>query len=570
MLKSGCSAREITGLANGLELIFHVSLFPDTIMTNTHFDYIVIGSGFGGSVSAMRLAEKGYRVLVVEKGKRWKSQDFPKSNWNLKKYLWLPALRWFGFLRLSFFKEVFILSGVGVGGGSLVYANTHMMPPDAFFNNPVWAGLKDWKNVLAPYYKTARFMLGSEKYKKENAEDIVLKEIAEEMGRGHTYGRVDHVGVYLGDPKKEVDPYFKGLGPKRKGCIECAGCMVGCRYEAKNTLDKNYLWFAENLFGATVLAETETIRIEVQEDHIYKIRTRTSTGLKKNLQIFTANGIVVSGGVLGTLDLLLKQKHVHNTLPNLSDKLGHNLLTNSEMLSGVVAADRKLNHGLAISTVFNPDEHTHIELCKFPDKSGAMIRLATMAAGNGNPLVRTLKMLGNIITHPIDFLRSVFQRNTAKNSVIFLIMQSLPNAMRMKLKRGLFGHSLSFKNDSGEKVPSYIPIGQEVLYKYAAKVNGVPQNAFSEVVFGLASTAHILGGCPMGKTKEEGVVNEKFEAHGYKNFYILDGSIVPCNLGVNPSLTITALSEYAMSHIPVKPGTTDKTLNERLDDIKIN
>jgi cholesterol oxidase len=539
-------------------------------MTNRHFDYIVIGSGFGGSVSAMRLAEKGYRVLVVEKGKRWKSQDFPKSNWNLKKYLWLPALRWFGFLRLSFFKEVFILSGVGVGGGSLVYANTHMMPPDAFFNNPVWSGIKDWKSILAPHYEAARFMLGSEKYKKENAEDIVLKEIAEEMGRGHTYGRVDHVGVYLGDPKKEVDPYFKGLGPKRKGCIECAGCMVGCRYEAKNTLDKNYLWFAENLFGATVLAETETIRIEVQEDQIYKIQTRTSTGLGKNTQTFTANGIVVSGGVLGTLDLLLKQKHVHNTLPNLSDKLGHNLLTNSEMLSGVVAADRKLNHGLAISTVFNPDEHTHIELCKFPDKSGAMIRLATMAAGNGNPLVRTLKMLGNIITHPIDFLRSVFQRNTAKNSLIFLIMQSLPNAMRMKLKRGLFGYSLSFKNDSGEKVPSYIPIGQEVLYKYAAKVNGVPQNAFSEVVFGLASTAHILGGCPMGKTKEEGVVNEKFEAHGYKNFLILDGSIVPCNLGVNPSLTITALSEYAMSHIPVKPGTTDKTLNERLDDIKIN
>jgi cholesterol oxidase len=537
-------------------------------MTNKHFDYIVIGSGFGGSVSAMRLAEKGYRVLVVEKGKRWKSQDFPKSNWNLKKYLWLPALRWFGFLRLSFFKEVFILSGVGVGGGSLVYANTHMMPPDAFFNNPIWSGIKDWKSILASHYETARFMLGSEKYKKENAEDLVLREIAEEMGRGNTYGRVDHVGVYLGDPKKEIDPYFKGLGPKRKGCIECAGCMVGCRYEAKNTLDKNYLWFAENLFGATVLAETETIRIEVQDDQTYKIQTQTSTGFRKSLQTFTANGIVVSGGVLGTLDLLLKQKHVYKTLPALSDKLGHNLLTNSEMLSGIVAADRKLNHGLAISTVFNPDEHTHIELCKFPDKSGAMIRLATMAAGNGNPFVRTLKMLGNIITHPIDFLRSVFQRNVAKNSVIFLIMQSLPNAMRMKLKRGLFGHSLSFKNDSGEKVPSYIPIGQEVLYKYAAKVNGVPQNAFSEVVFGLASTAHILGGCPMGKTKDEGVINEKFEVHGYKNFYILDGSIVPCNLGVNPSLTITALSEYAMSHIPVKPGTTSKTLNERLDDIK--
>jgi cholesterol oxidase len=536
-------------------------------MINNHFDYVIIGSGFGGSVSALRLAEKGYKVLVIEKGKRWSSKDFPKSNWNLKKYLWLPAFRWFGFLRLSFFKEVFILSGVGVGGGSLVYANTHMMPPDAFFTNPVWSRLKDWKNILEPFYAKARFMLGSERYEKENAEDLVLKEVAEEMGRGHTYGRVDHVGVYLGDPKKETDPYFKGLGPKRKGCIECAGCMVGCRYESKNTLDKNYLWFAENLFDATILAETETTQIEVLPDQAYKITTRSATGFgKSEKQTFTSNGIVVSGGVLGTLDLLMKQKYVYKTLPLLSDRLGHNLLTNSEMLSGVAAADRKLNNGLAISTVFNPDEHTHIELCKYSNKSGAMNKLAVMAAGNGSPFVRTLKMLGNCMLHPYDFIRSLFQRDSAQTSVIFLIMQSLPNAMRMKLKRGLFGHSLSIKNDSGEKVPSYIPIGQEVLYKYAAKVKGVPQNAFSEVVFGLASTAHILGGCPMGQTKEEGVVNDRFEVFGYKNFHILDGSIVPGNLGVNPSLTITALSEYAMSYIPPKPGTSVTTLDERLHD----
>jgi cholesterol oxidase len=538
-------------------------------VTNTSFDYIVIGSGFGGSVSAMRLAEKGYKVLVIEKGKRWKATDFPKSNWNLKKYLWLPALRWFGFLRLSFFKEVFILSGVGVGGGSLVYANTHMMPPDTFFLHPVWAGMKDWKSILAPFYEKARFMLGSEKYRKENAEDLVLKQVAEEMGRGHTYGRVDHVGVYLGDPNKEVDPYFMGLGPKRKGCIECAGCMVGCRHEAKNTLDKNYLWFAENLFNATVMAETETTRIEVLSDHTYKIHTQSSTAFgRKRKQVFTATGLVVSGGVLGSLDLLLKQKYVHKTLPLLSDRLGHNLLTNSEMLSGVVAADRKLNHGLAISTVFNPDVHTHIELCKYPNRSGAMNKLAVMAAGSGSPLVRILKMMGNCIMHPWDFLRSFFQRDSAQTSVIFLIMQSLPNAMRMKIRRGLFGHRLSFRNDSGERVPSFIPIGQEVLYNYAAKVKGVPQNAFSEVVFGLASTAHILGGCPMGKTREEGVVNDRFEVHGYTNFYILDGSIVPCNLGVNPSLTITALSEYAMSLIPAKPGSAIETLDERMNRAK--
>jgi cholesterol oxidase len=272
----------------------------------------------------------------------------------------------------------------------------------------------------------------------------------------------------------------------------------------------------------------------------------------------------VSAGVLGTLDLLLRQKHLYKTLPGMSDKLGENVLTNSEMLSGVVAADRKLNHGLAISTVFNPDEHTHIELCKFPNGSGAMLRLAVMAAGNGNPFIRTLKMLGNTLTHPLKFLRAVFQKDTARNSVIFLIMQSLPNAMTMKIKKGLFGRSLSFINDSGTPVPSYIPAGQDVLYRYASKVKGVPQNAFTEVAFGMASTAHILGGCPMGTTREEGVVDDRFQVHGYQNFYILDGSIVPCNLGVNPSLTITALAEYAMSFVPVHPGLKNKSLAEMM------
>lgn len=534
-------------------------------MENNQYDYIVIGSGFGGSVSAMRLAEKGYRVLIIEKGKRWTDRDFPNSNWKLKKYLWLPFLRWFGFLKLDFFKEVFVLSGVGVGGGSLVYANTHMMPPDAFFNNPVWSTLKDWRTVLAPYYEKARFMLGSERYEKENAEDVILKDVATDMKRAHTYSRVDSVGVYLGDPAKETDPYFKGLGPLRKGCIECAGCMVGCRYNAKNTLDKNYLWFAEKLFGATIIAETEVVKIAVHSDSTYRIETKASTptGKSKNAT-FTCNGVVVSGGVLGTLTLLLKQKYQYKTLPALSGKLGENVLTNSEMLSGVVAADRKLNHGLAISTVFNPDDHTHIELVKFPDKSGAMTRLAVTAAGNGRPIVRIIRMFGNMIAHPVDFLRSVFQKNVARNSVIFLIMQSLPNAMRMRLQKGLFGYRLAFCNDNTQKVPSYIPIGQEVLYRYAAKVKGVPQNAFSEVFFGLASTAHILGGCPIGRTIEEGVVNDRFEVFGYKNFYILDGSIVPCNLGVNPSLTITALSEYAMSLIPNKPGAPVKILDEHL------
>ena len=523
------------------------------------FDYIVIGSGFGGSVSAMRLSEKGYKVLVIEKGKRWRNEDYPKSNWNMAKYLWMPLVKCFGIQKLTFFKQVFIISGVGVGGGSLVYANTHMMPKESFYTNKIWADIKDWKSTLQPYYETAKYMLGSTKYDREYEEDRILKEVATDMGRGHTYGHVDYVGVYTGKPGVETDPYFKGLGPLRKGCTECAACMVGCRENAKNTLDKNYLWFAENMFGTQILAETLVTKVEHINDE-YLIHTESSTSwFSKNKKVYRSKGLVMSGGVLGTMDLLLKMKYETKTL-DLSDQLGRNILTNSEMLSGIVAADRKLNHGIAINSIFDPDENTHIELCKFPDGSGAMQKLGVMAASNGSAPVRTAKMIGNMITHPIQFLRTIFDSNIAKSSVIFLIMQELENSMSMIWSGG----KMKMQNESGQKVPSYIPIGQEALYRYAEKVNGVPQNAFSEIMFSLASTAHILGGCPMGKTKKEGVVDENFKVHGYENFYILDGSIMPCNLGVNPSLTITALSEYAMDQIHTHINSSTQTLSNRI------
>lgn len=534
-------------------------------MQQQEFDYIVIGSGFGGSVSAMRLAEKGYSVLVIEKGKRWKATDFPETDWNLPKYLWLPILRWFGFQKLTFFKEVFVLSGVGVGGGSLVYANTHMMPKENFYTNPIWSHFKDWKTVLAPYYKKAKFMLGTTQYEKDNAEDLVLKEVAKDMGYENTYKSVDGVGVYLGDTEKATDPYFKGLGPKRKGCIECAACMTGCRYDAKNTLDKNYLWLAENTFGAKIEAETIVTKIE-NINREYIIHTESSTSFfNKNKRVFKSKGLVVSGGVLGTMDLLLKQKYEHKTLANLSDKLGENILTNSEMLSGVGGANVKLNNGLAISRVFSPDENTQIEVCKFGDGSGALMHLGTLAVGNGTPAVRTAKMVGQIIKHPLTYFKLLFTKAPAKNSVIFLIMQTLENSMRIKLKQGIFGKSISMVNDSNQRVPTFIPIGQEALMRYAEKVNGVPMNAVTEITMGLASTAHILGGCPMGKTKEEGVVDEFFRVHGYDNFYVLDGSIMPCNLGVNPSLTITTFAEYAMDNIPAKPNTNVQNLETLLE-----
>lgn len=528
------------------------------------YDHIIIGSGFGGSVSAMRLSEKGYKVAVLEKGKRYRQHDFPKTNWNVRKYLWVPIIKCFGFMKLTFFKNVFILSGVGVGGGSLVYANTHFIPPDAFFKNKAWSHIRDWKTTLMPYYQKAKFMLGTTKYPYIYPEDEVLKEVAKDMGRPESFDTVE-VGVYFGDTQKPTDPYFKGLGPERSGCTECAGCMVGCRYNAKNTLDKNYLYFAEKN-GAEVFAETLVTRIEFNDaEQLYYIHTESSTswfGTKKRL--FKSKGLVVSGGVLGTMDLLLKQKYESKTMTRLSDTLGKNLRTNSETLCGVLDGNQKLNNGVAISSVFNPDDDTHVEIVKFPDKSGALARLGTLATGEGEPLIRTAKLIGNIITQPIKFLRSIFSTNLPHNSIIFLVMQNLDNSMRMVWKKGLFGGGMKIANDGEEQVPAYIDIGQKVMERYAEKVDGVAMNALTEIMFNMSSTAHILGGCPMGLTPEEGVVNDKFEVHGYPNMYILDGSIIPCNLGVNPSLSITALSEYAMAQIPTKEGNTVKTLEEQM------
>ena len=526
------------------------------------WDYIVIGSGFGGSVSAMRLAEKGYSVLVIEKGKRFSASDFPRSNWNIRKFLWLPSLRLFGFQRIDMFKEVGILSGVGVGGGSLVYANTHMFPPDAFFKNKAWAHFRDWKKTLSPFYKKAKFMLGSAPYEKEHYEDKVLHEIAKDMGKESSYMPVNSVGIYQGDTENYVDPYFNGIGPLRKGCIECAGCMVGCRHDAKNTLDKNYLYFAEK-FGSHVLAETEVRRIEY-ENGLYQVTTRSSTAfIKTRKTTYQSRGLVVAAGVLGTLRLLFRQKVNNGTLSRISDKLGHNLRTNSESLCGVTNAKQKLNHGIAISRVFNPDENTHIELCKYPNKSGFMKTLMTLATGDGSGPMRTLKLLANLLTSPLKLARFIFKQDFANNSLYLLVMQTLDNAMIMRWKKGIFSR-LKIDNSGQNRVPAYIGIGQEVMHRYAEKTGGIAINATAEVVMNMSSTAHILGGCPMGRDAAEGVVDDKFAVHGYENFYILDGSIIPCNLGVNPSFTITALTEYAMSKIPRKKGSGQKTLDELL------
>lgn len=526
------------------------------------WDYVVIGSGFGGSVSAMRLAEKGYKVLVIEKGKKWNANDFPKSNWNVKKFLWLPALRFFGFQQLSFFKKVFVLSGVGFGGGSLVYANTHMIPEKKVFQDSAWSAKIHWEKDFFPFYKLAQKMLGTTPYPKEEVEDRYLKEVAKDLGQEQTFQQVP-VGVYFGDTEIEKDPYFKGLGPLRKGCTLCAGCMVGCRFHAKNTLDKNYLYFAE-YYGAKFLLEQKVYKIEFDDNtQTYTIFTKGTVNAKKVYQIKT-KGVIFSAGVLGTMELLLSQKYYYKTLPKLSDRLGEQIRTNSEMIAGVACTEKKVNNGVAITSVFNADENTHIEVVKYPNGSGLMGRLGVLATGNGTPLVRTMKLLGNIMTKPIAFFKTFFNFTGASNTVILLIMQSLDSSLKMKWKKSFWGN-IHLESPDGKKVPSYIDLGQKVLIEYAKKAKGIPMNAMPEVFGGMSTTAHILGGAPMGENIETGVINENFQVHGYPNMYILDGSIIQTNLGVNPSLTITALTEFAMSKIPDHPQNSHTKLENLLN-----
>ncbi|MEI6049743.1 MAG: GMC family oxidoreductase [Bacteroidota bacterium] len=527
------------------------------------YDYIVIGSGFGGSVASLRLAEKGYTVLTLEQGKRYNPGDFPKTNWKLTKYLWVPVLRFFGILKLSFFSTASILSGTGIGGGSLVYGNTLYLPPDEFFNNLSWHRFGDWKKILEPFFDRASFMLGRKKYSKLNIEDRLLEEVSKDMNVHDTFETV-YVGVNIDGTEEESDPYFNGLGPLRKGCTECAGCMVGCRENAKNTLDMNYLWFAEKL-GAVLLPETKVEKISYH-DNLYHVETRRVTSFfVSKKKVFNAKGIVVAAGALGTLDLLLKQKYKYKTLPSLSDKLGYELRTNAETLCAVSGAFEKLNNGLAITSVLSPDPYTHVEIVKYPDNSNAMKWFFGLSVGRADTSIkRTWMLFMKTIAHPWLFLKTFFNFNWSTRTVIFLVMQTTDNAMKMIWKNSIFGGKMKIDNSGNKKVPAYIGIGQEVMERYARKATGVAQNILLEVFFNRPTTAHILGGCPMSETAETGAVDKNLKVHGYPDFYITDGSVIQGNIGVNPSLTITAMAEYCMSRIPSKDVAGVTVISQQL------
>ncbi len=521
------------------------------------YDWLVIGSGFGGSVSAMRLTEKGYTVGVLEMGKRWAAADFPKTNWDVKRFLWAPFAGCYGIFKMTLLPHVFILSGTGVGGGSLVYANTLLIPPPRAFDDPRWADLADWKQVLPPFYAIAKRMLGVAATPRMFEADEIVRRYGESIGRGASFAPTN-VGVFFGEPGKMVpDPYFGGEGPERAGCTFCGGCMVGCRHGAKNTLDRNYLYLAEKR-GAVVLPERRVTRIEPLPRGGYQVTTERSTAwLRKDRKVLTARGVVVSAGVLGTVDLLLKCKE-NGALPKLSDQLGHFVRTNSESLLGVTARDpaAELNAGVAIGSSVDLDDHTHLEPVRYPTGSDVLGLITTPLAEGGPGLPRWVRWLGAVARAPMDMIRGWVPFGWARRTVILLVMQTLDSHMRMRRGRSWlspFKRSLRTELPPGARaVPTYIPAANVAARAIAAQIGGIARSSITEAVLNVPTTAHILGGCAMGKDAASGVIDAQCRVFDYDQMMVIDGSMIGANLGVNPSLTITALAEHAMSHVPNK------------------
>ena len=525
------------------------------------YDWIVVGSGFGGAVSALRLAEKGYRVAVLESGSRFEDGDFATSTWQLRRYFWMPRLGMRGIFRLTVFKDVFIASGSGVGGGSLGFANTLYRARPAFFKDSQWAGLADWERELGPHYETAERMLGVVGYEGMGPADRMLREYGEEIGVGDTFAPT-RVGVLFGQPGERVeDPYFGGEGPERTGCLLCGNCMVGCRYGAKNTLPKNYLWFAERL-GAEIFPERQVTDVRPlgapDGSGGYRVTSeRSGSWVRKRRRALTARGVVIAAGALGTNKLLAECRH-SGALPNLSPRLGEVVRTNSESIQAVTARDDEhdFSRSVAITSSIYPDPDTHIEVVTYGRGGDAISRLFTIMTGEGTRLTRPLKWLAAMARHPLKTARLLVPHAWSRRTIILLVMQSLDTAMSLRPKRRLLGGGirLQTEQDPDRPNPTFLPAADRAARWFARRTGGIAQSGLTESVFNIPTTAHILGGAVIGDAPKHGVVDGGNRVYGYERLLVCDGSAIPANPGVNPSLTITAKAEHAMSLIPPKPG----------------
>ncbi len=516
------------------------------------FDVVVIGSGFGGSVAALRLREKGYSVAVIEAGRRFKDKDFPKTSWRLRRFLFFPRLGLTGIQRIHALPDVMVLAGAGVGGGSLVYANTLYTPPDTYFNDPQWRSITDWKSELAPWYDQAHRMLGVAENPYFSPSDAAMKEAADEMGVGHTF-KMAPLGIYFGDgtDKKVADPFFGGVGPDRNGCTQCGACMTGCRFNAKNTLPKNYLGLAEGA-GAEVFPLHTVTKIEEQSDTSWVITTRKSTSWFGATKKFTARQVVVAAGTYNTQRLLHTMKN-DGTLPKLSDALGKLSRTNSEALTGALLkkSDTDYTKGSAITSSFFPDDHTHVEPVRYGKGSNLMGLLQTVMTDGFVAKARRRQWLTQMVKNPALIIRILNVRKWSERTVIALVMQNVDSALTVKGKKGIFGWHLTSKNDSDKPNATYIPAANEVVRRIADKHEGIAGGHYGDL-FNAPFTAHFVGGCVIGEDKSKGVIDPYHRVWDYPTLHIVDGSSVTANLGVNPSLTITAQAERAFSLWPNK------------------
>jgi cholesterol oxidase len=524
-------------------------------------DWVVIGSGFGGSVAALRLAEKGHTVTLLEAGRRFEDHDLPKSTADLRRYFYAPLLGMRGILRMTLFRDMFLVSGAGVGGGSLVYASTLYRARERFYSAPEWNDLADWKSALAPHYETAERMLGVVSYRREDTKDRLLREFARTLGVEDTFTQT-RVGVFLGPADSaSPDPYFNGAGPPRSACVLCGGCMVGCRYGAKNTLPKNYLWFAER---AGVLIAPERTAVDVRpvgapdgSDGYEVTHERSGTWIRRDRQRIRARGVVFAAGALGTTRLLYRCK-LANSLPRVSGRLGALVRTNSESVLAVTAPDETVDYstGVAISSSIYTDENTHIETVTYGANGDSQSLLFTLLNDRGGRRLRPVYFFLGLLRNPRQLARYAQIRGWSRRTVFLLVMQTLDGAMALKVKWRLPTGAIVLRTEQDPERPNpdRIPIAYDAARWVARRIGGTPQALVPEAVLSIPTTAHILGGAVIGGSEQEGVIDCGQRVFGYENLLVCDGAAIPANVGVNPSLTIAAMAERAIAMVPDATG----------------